>query len=76
VPNMVQEGPRPIERVTLGRILRYFRFLARFGVADAASADYAACIDKAPTLMALSRNGSPTNCSACSAPPIPSPRCG
>ena len=37
------------------RILRYFRFLARFGVADAASADYAACIDKAPTLMALSR---------------------
>lgn len=37
------------------RILRYFRFLARFGVADAGSADYAACIDKAPTLMALSR---------------------
>jgi len=37
------------------RILRYFRFLARFGVADAGSADYAACVDKAPTLMALSR---------------------
>ncbi|CAN5142432.1 CCA tRNA nucleotidyltransferase [soil metagenome] len=37
------------------RILRYFRFLARFGHADAASADYAACVDKAPTIMALSR---------------------
>ena len=37
------------------RILRYFRFLARFGEADRESADYAACIDKAPTLMALSR---------------------
>jgi poly(A) polymerase len=37
------------------RILRYFRFLARFGVADAAAEDYAACVDKAPTLIALSR---------------------
>jgi poly(A) polymerase len=37
------------------RILRYFRFLARFGVADRKSADYAACVAKAPTLMALSR---------------------
>ncbi|MFT3967007.1 MAG: CCA tRNA nucleotidyltransferase [Sphingobium sp.] len=37
------------------RILRYFRFLARFGHADAASRDYAACVDKAATLMALSR---------------------
>ncbi|MCE7795000.1 CCA tRNA nucleotidyltransferase [Sphingobium sufflavum] len=37
------------------RILRYFRFLARFGVADAATEDYAACVAKAPTLMALSR---------------------
>ncbi len=37
------------------RILRYFRFLARFGVADAATADYAACVAKAPTLTALSR---------------------
>lgn len=37
------------------RILRYFRFLARFGHADAASADYAACVAKAPTLKALSR---------------------
>lgn len=37
------------------RILRYFRFLARFGVADADAEDYAACVDKAPTLMALSR---------------------
>lgn len=37
------------------RILRYFRFLARFGAADPQSADYAACVEKAPTLMALSR---------------------
>jgi poly(A) polymerase len=37
------------------RILRYFRFLARFGVADRNSADYSACVAKAPTLMALSR---------------------
>ncbi|HEX7871436.1 MAG TPA: CCA tRNA nucleotidyltransferase, partial [Sphingobium sp.] len=37
------------------RILRYFRFLARFGHADAASQDYAACVDKAATMMALSR---------------------
>lgn len=37
------------------RILRYFRFLARFGVADAATEDYAACVEKAPMLAALSR---------------------
>ncbi|WP_414714300.1 CCA tRNA nucleotidyltransferase [Sphingobium sp.] len=37
------------------RILRYFRFLARFGHADAASSDYAACVAKAATMMALSR---------------------
>ncbi|MET0360219.1 MAG: CCA tRNA nucleotidyltransferase [Sphingobium sp.] len=37
------------------RILRYFRFLARFGVADAMAADYAACVDRAPSLNALSR---------------------
>lgn len=37
------------------RILRYFRFLARFGVADRDAADYAACVERAPTLMALSR---------------------
>lgn len=37
------------------RILRYFRFLARFGIADGRAGDYAACIDKAPTLIALSR---------------------
>jgi poly(A) polymerase len=37
------------------RILRYFRFLARFGCADAGSADYTACVEKAATLMALSR---------------------
>ncbi len=37
------------------RILRYFRFLARFGVADAGAADYAACVDKAATLTLLSR---------------------
>ncbi len=37
------------------RILRYFRFLARFGQAGTSDADYAACVDKAPSLKALSR---------------------
>jgi len=37
------------------RILRYFRFVARFGTLDRASADYAACVARAPSLMALSR---------------------
>jgi len=37
------------------RILRYFRFTARFGVIDRSSADYAACITNAASLMALSR---------------------
>jgi poly(A) polymerase len=37
------------------RILRYFRFLARFGHADAASEDYAACVERAATMKALSR---------------------
>jgi len=37
------------------RILRYFRFVARFGTLDRDSADYAACVDRAPSLMALSR---------------------
>jgi poly(A) polymerase len=37
------------------RILRYFRFLARFGTADPDSDDYAACVEKAATMMALSR---------------------
>lgn len=37
------------------RILRYFRFLARFGTADRDADDYAACVERAPTLMALSR---------------------
>jgi poly(A) polymerase len=37
------------------RILRYFRFLARFGHADARSADYDACVAMADTLKALSR---------------------
>lgn len=37
------------------RILRYFRFLARFGTADRDAEDYAACVERAPTLMALSR---------------------
>ena len=37
------------------RILRYFRFVARFGALDPASADHAACVAHAPSLMALSR---------------------
>ena len=37
------------------RILRYFRFTARFGTVDRASADYAACVAHATSLMALSR---------------------
>lgn len=37
------------------RILRYFRFTARFGTIDRSSADYAACVAKAASLMALSR---------------------
>lgn len=37
------------------RILRYFRFLARFGQADGDSEDYRACVEKAQTMMALSR---------------------
>jgi len=37
------------------RILRYFRFVARFGTLDRATADYAACVARAPSLMALSR---------------------
>lgn len=37
------------------RILRYFRFTARFGTVDRASADYAACVTHAASLMALSR---------------------
>ncbi len=37
------------------RILRYFRFAARFGTVDPASADYAACVANAASLMALSR---------------------
>src|SRR5690606_14684664 len=37
------------------RILRYFRFTARFGGLDRASPDYAACIAHAASLMALSR---------------------
>ncbi|MBO9581648.1 MAG: CCA tRNA nucleotidyltransferase [Sphingobium sp.] len=37
------------------RILRYFRFTARFGTVDRASADYRACVDRATSLMALSR---------------------
>jgi len=37
------------------RILRYFRFVARFGALDRDSADYAACLVRAPSLMALSR---------------------
>jgi poly(A) polymerase len=37
------------------RILRYFRFTARFGAVDRASADYAACVAHAASLMALSR---------------------
>jgi len=37
------------------RILRFFRFTARFGALDRASADYAACVTHATSLMALSR---------------------
>jgi poly(A) polymerase len=37
------------------RILRYFRFTARFGALDRAAADYAACMTHASSLMALSR---------------------
>ena len=37
------------------RILRYFRFTARFGTVDRTSADYAACVAHATSLMALSR---------------------
>jgi poly(A) polymerase len=37
------------------RILRFFRFTARFGAVDRASADYAACVANATSLMALSR---------------------
>lgn len=37
------------------RILRYFRFTARFGALDRGSADYAACVAHATSLMALSR---------------------
>lgn len=37
------------------RILRYFRFLARFGKADPTAEAYQVCVTKAPSLMALSR---------------------
>jgi len=37
------------------RILRYFRFLARFGALPPDTASYAACVDQANSLMALSR---------------------
>jgi poly(A) polymerase len=37
------------------RILRFFRFTARFGAVDRGSADYAACVANATSLMALSR---------------------
>ncbi|MBN8829476.1 MAG: CCA tRNA nucleotidyltransferase [Sphingomonadales bacterium] len=37
------------------RILRYFRFVARFGVLDRTAPDYAACVERATSLMALSR---------------------
>lgn len=37
------------------RILRYFRFTARFGALDPSSPDYAACVAQATSLMALSR---------------------
>lgn len=37
------------------RILRYFRFTARFGTLDRASPDFAACVTHATSLMALSR---------------------
>jgi len=37
------------------RILRYFRFTARFGTVDRAAPDFAACVTHATSLMALSR---------------------
>lgn len=37
------------------RILRYFRFVARFGVADPQAEAYRTCVAKANSLMALSR---------------------
>lgn len=37
------------------RILRYFRFIARFGALDRAAPDYSACVHHASSLMALSR---------------------
>ncbi|MBB5984080.1 poly(A) polymerase [Sphingobium sp. B1D3A] len=37
------------------RILRYFRFTARFGTMDPDSADYRACVARAASLMSLSR---------------------
>ncbi|MBO9671263.1 MAG: CCA tRNA nucleotidyltransferase [Sphingobium sp.] len=37
------------------RILRYFRFTARFGTVNRDSVDYAACVAHATSLMALSR---------------------
>lgn len=37
------------------RILRYFRFLARFGKVDPTAEAYRICMAKAPSLMALSR---------------------
>src|SRR3546814_7783071 len=37
------------------RIMRYFRFLARFGIADPDAEAYRTCIAKAHSLMALSR---------------------
>lgn len=37
------------------RILRYFRFTARFGALDRAGPDYAACVARSASLMALSR---------------------
>ena len=47
----------PVERIAEDhlRILRYFRFLARFGVLPPDTQAYAACVDKANSLMALSR---------------------
>lgn len=37
------------------RILRYFRFIARFSALDRTAPDYAACVQHASSLMALSR---------------------
>lgn len=37
------------------RILRYFRFLARFGIPDPQAEDYRVCVAKTNSLMALSR---------------------